>query len=113
MIKAVHRVNAIFKLAYLSSSCASIKMASTSMHVEVAGGIEGSYPGSSDGVDQQLMNYVSFRQSTHVNYNVNDTDVQVSEEKLSKSAHYVQHELPTDVLQSRNDYRSTLELATR
>jgi hypothetical protein len=88
-------------------------MASTSMHVEVTGGIEGSYPGSSDGVDQQLMNYASFRQSTHVNYNVNDNDVQISEQRLSKAAHHVQHELPTDVLQTRNDYRSSLELATR
>ena len=84
-------------------------MASTSVHVEF-GEIGGSYP---DGIDQQLMNYVSFRQGTYLNYSTDDDDIQVLGEKMSKSAHYVQHELPTDVLQTRSDYPSILELATR
>ena len=88
-------------------------MASTSIHVEFEE-IDGSYPGSPDGADRQLMDYVSFRQGTYVNYNTNnDDDVQVSREKMSSSAHYVQHELPTDTLRTRNDYQSILELATR
>jgi len=87
-------------------------MASTSIHVEL-GESDGSYPGSPDGTDRQLMDYVSFRQGTYMNYSTNDDDIQVSREKMSKSAHYVQHELPTDTLRSRNNYQSILELATR
>lgn len=87
-------------------------MASTSIHAE-SGEIDGLYPGSPDGADRQLMNYVSFRQGTYLNYSTNDDDIQVSREKMSVSAHYVQHELPTDALRTRNDYQSILELATR
>ena len=70
-------------------------------------------PGLADEAGQELMNYVSFRQGTYMNYSTNDDDIQVSREKMSRSAHYVQHELPTDTLRSRNSYQSILELATR
>jgi len=87
-------------------------MASTSIHVELEE-IDGSYPGSSDGTDRELMNYVSFRQRTYLNYSTNDDDIKVSREKMSRSAHYAQQELTTDALRTRNDYQSILELATR
>lgn len=85
-------------------------MAGTSIHVGL-GEIDGSHPGSSDDIDQQLVNYVSFRRETYLNYNANDDDMQFFGEP--SSAHYVQHELPTDVLRTRSDYQSILELATR
>lgn len=87
-------------------------MPNTSTHVE-SGETDGSRPGSSDSVDQQLMNYVSFRQGTYMNYNVNASDIQAVPEMITRSAHYVQHELPTDALRAREDYQSILELATR
>ena len=87
-------------------------MASTSIHVQLEE-IDGSYPGSSDGTDRELTNYVSFRQRTYLNYSTNDDDIQVSREKMSRAAHYAQQELTADALRTRNDYQSILELATR
>jgi len=89
-------------------------MHNTSIQVEF-GEIDGSYtyPGSVDGVDQQLGNYVSFRQGTYMSYSTNDGDLQAFQEMMSKAAHHVQQELSTDVLRTRNDYQSILELATR
>jgi len=86
-------------------------MHNTSVHVEL-GEIDAS-PGSLDGVDQQLMNYVSFRQSTYLSYSTNDGDLHAFQEMMSKAAHHVQHELSTNVLRTRDDYQSILELATR
>ena len=87
-------------------------MPNTSTHVE-SGETDGSCPGSSDGIDQQLANYVSFRQGTYLNYSPNAGNTQASREVMSKLAQYVQRELPTDVLRTREDHQSILELATR
>jgi len=87
-------------------------MAGTSIHVGI-GETDGSHPGSSDEIDPQLMNYVSFRQEAYLNYNATDDHIRALGEKMSTSAYYVQHDLPTDVLRTRNDYQSILELATR
>ena len=87
-------------------------MQNASIHVEVEK-IGGSYPGSGDGTDQQLMNYVTFHQGTYLSYSTNDDDFHDFPEKMSKSAHRVHHELPTEILRTRDDYQSTLELARR
>lgn len=86
-------------------------MPKPSVHVEVTK-IDGSYPGLDD-LDQNLINHVSFRLGTYLSYSTNDDDIQAIPQMMSKSAHYVQHEVPTDVLRTRDDYQSTLELATR
>lgn len=73
------------------------------------------FPGLADGVGQELMDYVSFRQGTHSNYSetADDDHIHVFQEMMTKSAHYVQHEMPTELLRTRDDYQSILELATR
>lgn len=70
-------------------------------------------PGFADEVGQQLINYVSFRQGTYMSYNPNDDHIPAIQEIMTKSTHYVQHEMPTDALRTRDDYQSILELATR
>lgn len=73
------------------------------------------FPGFANEIGQELMNYVSFRQGTHSNYSdtADDDHTHAFQEMMTKSAHYVQHEMPTDVLQALDDYQSILELATR
>lgn len=72
------------------------------------------FPGIADEIRQELMNYVSFRQGTHSNYSDTDDDhVHIFQEMMTKSAHYVQHEMPTDVLRTCDDPQSILELGTR
>lgn len=66
-----------------------------------------------DEMGQELMDYVSFRQGTHWSYNASDDHIHNFQDTVAKSAQYVQHEMPTDVLRARDDYQSTLELATR
>jgi hypothetical protein len=78
------------------------------------GEIGGPYSGSLNDIDQLLVNYISFRQGAYLSYRTtNAGDIQAFPEMMSKSVRYVQHELPTDVLRTRDDYESILELATR
>jgi hypothetical protein len=72
-------------------------------------------PGFTEGKGQELKNYVSFRQGTRSNYSdaADDDHIHTFQEMMTKSTHYVQHEMPTEVLQTRDDYQSILELATR
>ncbi len=69
-------------------------------------------PGLTVEICQQLVNYVSFRQGTYSSYRTADT-FQNLQETMAISSNYVQHEMPTDVLQTRDDYQSILELAVR
>jgi len=85
-------------------------MPNPSVSVEF-GGIE-PQPGLTVEICQQLLNYVSFRQGTYSSYRTAAT-FQNLQEAMAISSNYVQHELPTDVLQTRDDYQSTLELAVR
>lgn len=73
------------------------------------------FPGFVDGMGQELMNYVSFRQGTQSNYSdtANDDHINAVQEMMARSTHYVQHDMPTDVLRTYDDYQSILELATR
>ena len=73
------------------------------------------FPGFTDEIGQELMNYVSFRQGTHSNYSntADDDHIHTFQEMMTKSAHYVQHEMPTDVLRTLDDHQSILELGTR
>ena len=88
----------------------SIRMHNTSVRVEY-GKI---YPGAFGEVDQLLINYVSFRQGAYMSYRTaNSDDINALPEVMTKSAHHVRHELPTNVLRTRDDYPSILELATR
>lgn len=91
-------------------------MPNSSISVEV-GEIEDShgFPGFTDETGQELVNYVSFRQGTHSNYSdtADDDHAHAFQEMMTKSAHYVQHEMPTEVLRTRDDDQSILELATR
>lgn len=91
----------------------SIRMPNSSISVNVTE-IDDSYafPGFTDEIGQELMNYVTFRQGTHSNYSDTADDDHI-QEMMTKSAHYVQHEMPTEVLWPREDYQSILELATR
>jgi hypothetical protein len=81
-------------------------MPNPSMSIEVTK-LEG------DGIDQPLMDYVSFRQGTYSNYSTAEDHIHALNETMAKSAHYVQHEMPTDTLRTREDCQSILELATR
>lgn len=88
-------------------------MHKTSVRIEY-GEIDSSYPGPLEDVDQVLVNYVSFRQGTYKSYrNAHNDDISAFPEIMSKAAHYVKRELPTNVLRTRDDYPSIMELATR
>jgi len=88
----------------------SASMYGTSVRVEF-GKI---YPGIHGQVDQLLINYVSFRQGAYMSYRTaNSDDINALQDTLNRSAHYVRQELPTDILRTRDDYPSILELATR
>lgn len=89
-------------------------MPNTSISVEF-GEVDGShgFPGFSGEIGQELMDYISFRQGTYLNYSTNDDHIHAFQETMTKSAHYVQHEMPTDVLRTRKDHPSILELAVR
>lgn len=72
------------------------------------------HPGLADEAGQELMNYVSFRHGTYWNYNgTDDNHVHAFQEIMAKSARYVEHEMPTDVLRTHEDPQSILELAVR
>jgi len=91
----------------------SIGMYGTSVRVEF-GKIDSLYPGSLGEVDQLLINYVSFRQAAYKSYRTTNNDnINALPERMSRSAHHVRHELPTNILRTRDDYLSILELATR
>ena len=91
----------------------SIRMHDKSVRVEF-GRIDGLYPDSLGELDQLLINYVSFRQATYMSYRTtNNHDINALPEAMAKSAHHVLHELPTNILQTRDDYPSIMELATR
>ncbi|KAF9654422.1 hypothetical protein BDM02DRAFT_3196715 [Thelephora ganbajun] len=79
------------------------------------GQVDGPYTfsGFEDEIGQQLMDYISFRQGAYSSYHTADDHIQAFQETMARSAHYVQHELPTSVLRTRDDYQSTLELALR
>jgi len=56
------------------------------------------------------LEYVNFRQSTHVNYHHIDTDFN---KLMAQAIKFVQQDLPTSVLNARDDARSLLELSVR
>ena len=70
-------------------------------------------PGLTVEICQQLINYVTFRQGAYSSYRTADTHFKTLQETMAISSEYVQNEMPTDVLRTRDDYQSILELAVR
>ena len=65
-------------------------------------------------LDSGLLEYISFRQSTHLNYHrAGGIDAQNYAKLMPQAMKFVQQDLPTNVLSDMKDAKSVLELGTR
>lgn len=60
-----------------------------------------------------LLEYISFRQSTQLNYHRADIDIQDYRTLIPQTMKFVEQDLPTSVLKAINDNNSLLELGIR
>jgi hypothetical protein len=64
--------------------------------------------------DNGLLEYISFRQSTHLNYHrAADIGMQDYGKLIPQAMKFVQQDLPTSILHTRDDNNSLLELGIR
>ena len=63
--------------------------------------------------DPELLDYISFHQSTHVNYHRAGIDIQDYKTLLPQTMKFVLQDLPTSVLSVSEDPKSLLELGIR
>ena len=64
--------------------------------------------------DDELLQYLSFRQGTHLNYHrAAGIGIQDFDRLILQATKFVQQDLPTSVLRTRNDNESLLELSIR
>ena len=63
--------------------------------------------------DTELLDYISFRQSTHLNYHRAGIDIQDYKTLLPQTMKFVQQDLPTSILSASDDPKSLLELGIR
>lgn len=63
--------------------------------------------------DPGFLEYISFRQSTHLNYHRANIDPQDYKTLIPKTIKFIQQDLPTSVLNDSNDPKLLLELGIR